>query len=125
MKSVVHRGHDVPVKLTIKGADGLPMVIDSLTALIVIFYNAKTSSVLEKFSKETLAGHVPITIVNSSQGIIQCTIPRSKTAAADTGEYLLEFKSKVTSAGLEANLFATGAKDIVAFELKDSRLRDA
>lgn len=101
------------------------MVINNLAALIVIFYNSKTSKVLERFSKEALADHVQLTVVNSAQGIIQCMIPRAKTATADVGEYLLEFKSKVTQAGLAENQFATGAKDIVAFELKDSRLKDA
>jgi hypothetical protein len=124
MKAQVLQGNDAPLNIQLRDAAGSPINPNSLTGLLVILYYKVGGQVLSKFSKNTLAGFEPITVVDGSAGLIQCKVQREVTANAQLGDVMIEIKMKASSSEWSNEDLEIGTNGILAFELTSSRLKN-
>lgn len=125
MASRIIKGVDIPLRVTIKGANQSPMAIASLTAMVILLYYEVSGQILSKFSLNEIPGYETIHVIDPSLGLIELRIPASLTKNAQTGRILLEIKMKSTNANWPDGDFETGLNMIEGFELIESRLKDA
>lgn len=124
MKAQVLQGNDAPLNIELKDAAGNPINPNNLSGLLVILYYKVSGQVLARFSKKTLAGFEPITVVNAAAGQIQLKVQREKTQDAQLGDVMIEIKMKAASNEWSNNDLEIGQNGFFAFEITSSRLKN-
>lgn len=123
MATIAYRGEDLPVTLTITDGSN-PVDLATLEGYIAIFYFAESGKVLDKFSKNTIAGYGDVEETDAPNGEFECKIQSAVTAAAEEGTVLVEVKTQTNDVEYTDNSFNTVVRDLEVCELCDAKSKD-
>lgn len=102
-RQTIYKGEDKVIDISLTN-NGTAVTLSSLSGIVVVLYNKKTKSVLEKYSLNTLSGYESLTIVSNK---IHILLQRSVTISADEGDIDAEILEEVTTSGFSDNELRT------------------
>lgn len=112
---IIYKGADEVINITLTDADGNPLVVSSLSEVVVSIYQVK-ETVIQQWKK---SDNTLIT-VSSSGGIVQANFDRDNSDTVPLKRLYLEVVAQIADANFEGGFQRMIASDIVLADLKNS-----
>ncbi len=121
---VRYKGETTTIKVTVKVND-VVADLNGYTGIVFIVY-VESGKVLQKYSRDVLAGHDSINfkVIDAAAGRFNIIIQPSITLTANTDDYKGEIQVQKADADMELSTWKKIAGDITLFRLKDAKSKN-
>lgn len=118
------KGRDARIRITLRDENQVVIPLDSLQGYVAHLYYPHTNHVLERFSKNTLAGHKGVIEIDVPNGVFDILLQASKTDNAQVGELLAEALIQDEDTDFDDNFKQTGVRDKIVGTIVGSTAND-
>jgi hypothetical protein len=115
----IYRGEDEIITFALLSND-IALDLSTLAGYIVILYYKESGVVLKKYSKNTLSGYSPLTVISEIGGTFKVFLQSEDTKTANLGIIHAEVKTQITDAGFSSSTFHSVERGIEIGEIFDS-----
>jgi len=121
--NIINIGEDKEITFRLTdSATGLPIVLSSLTGIILVLYYKDSIEVLSKYSLNALTGYETLVITDSVEGRFKIRLKRAVTKLANEGVIHAEVLEENTNADFESSKFRTIRNGIEVGRLQKSTI---
>ena len=112
---MIAQGSDVKINISVKQTYTnsvarkvtTPVDLTSFQGYLIFLYSKDTNNVIERYSKNTVTGYEPITVISATSGQIQINLDKDITTTTPTGWVYGELKTSISDADFSLSSYET------------------